>query len=72
MFVVVTRFEPEGGRPIVHTYGPWPTRAAATAARGRMQRSHDQRRRDPMHVLGPVPPGKLHLSVCMVLDGSMA
>lgn len=45
-YAVVTHYQPPGDKPpIVHVWGPWPTRAKATAARRRMQR--DDERDDP-------------------------
>lgn len=39
-FVLVTHYQPpEGKPPIVHVWGPWPTRAKAAAARQRMRRA---------------------------------
>lgn len=39
-FVVVTHYRPpEATVPIVHVWGPWPTRSKATTAKNRMQRN---------------------------------
>lgn len=39
-FVVVSHYVPSGEKtPVVHVWGPWPTRSKATTAKQRMRRN---------------------------------